>query len=136
VNQAKDRGDLNAESTADTEASRLAGLEQIAGVIWMIIGILQILAFVPFVFLFGYGFALLFVGIWNVYWARQRLTISKVIMSRAPGIPTVFEQHLGMTILFIFINLFFGGVIGVIGCFFDLYVRSQVLKSRSIFEQK
>ncbi len=82
------------------------------------------------------GFALLFVGIWNIYWAIRRFTISKVVMSRAVGIPTVFEQHLGMIILFIFINLFFGGVIGVIGCFFDLYVRSQVLKSRSIFEQK
>jgi hypothetical protein len=123
------------EETAQAIVSRIARMEVTAGVIWIIIGVLQICAFVPFLFLFGYGFALLFVGIWNIYWAIRRFSISKIIESRAPGIPAAYEQHLSMIILFIFINLFLGGVIGVFGCFYDLYVRSQVLQHREVFER-
>ena len=125
--------ELKEDSATQSEATRLAVLEQTAGLIWIIIGILQILAFIPFLFLFGYGLALLFVGIWNIIQSRRRLAFTKVIMSRAPGVVAAYKENLGMIILFIFINLFFGGVIGVIGCFYDLYVRSQVLKSKDIF---
>lgn len=121
--------------TSQAVVSRIARMEVTAGVIWIIIGVLQMCAFVPFLFLFGYGFALLFVGIWNIYWAIRRFSLSKIIESRAPGIPNAYEQHLSMIILFIFINLFLGGVIGVFGCFYDLYVRSQVLQQREIFER-
>jgi hypothetical protein len=123
------------EEATQAIITRIARMEVTAGVIWIIIGVLQICAFVPFLFLFGYGFALLFVGIWNIYWAIRRFTISKIIESRARGIPAAYEQHLSMIILFIFINLFLGGVIGVFGCFYDLYVRSQVLQHRNIFER-
>jgi hypothetical protein len=126
---------VTAEGSEKAIAARIARMEVSAGVIWIIIGVLQICGFIPFLVLFGYGFALLFVGIWNIYWAIRRFSIAKIIESRVPGIPSAYEQHLSMIILFIFINLFFGGVIGVFGCFYDLYVRSQVLQHRGIFER-
>lgn len=124
------------EDTAERDiVRRIARMEVTGGVIWIIIGVLQICGFVPFLVLFGYGFALLFVGIWNIYWAVRRFTVARIIESRAPGIPAAYEQHLSMIVLFIFINLFLGGVIGVFGCFYDLYVRSQVLRHREVFER-
>ncbi len=123
------------EKSSHAIVSRIARMEITAGVIWIIIGVLQLCGFIPFLVLFGYGFALLFVGIWNIYWAIKRFTLARIIESRAPGIPNAYEQHLSMIILFIFINLFFGGVIGVFGCFYDLYVRSQVLQHRAVFER-
>lgn len=128
--------EIRTDDTTQAIITRIARMEITAGVIWIIIGVLQICAFVPFLFLFGYGFALLFVGIWNIYWAIRRFALSKIIESRAAGIPTAYEQHLSMIILFIFINLFLGGVIGVFGCFYDLYVRSQVLQHREVFERR
>jgi hypothetical protein len=128
--------DIPVEKHTRAVVSRLARMEVTAGIIWIIIGTLQIAAFLPSLVLFGYGFLLLFVGIWNIYWAIQRFNISRIIESRAPGIPHAYEEHLSMIILFIFINLFLGGVIGVFGCFYDLFVRSQVLQHREIFERK
>jgi hypothetical protein len=124
-----------AEDSARAIVTGIARMEVTAGVIWIIIGVIQLCAFLPFLFLFGYGFALLFVGIWNIYWAIRRFNLSKILESGAPGIPAAYEQHLSMIILFIFINLFLGGVIGVFGCFYDLYVRSQVLQHREVFER-
>ena len=81
---------------------RIADYEKISAVLWLILGILQIISIVAII-----------AGIWNIFAAISRFKIEKEIRNRSNNIPTVYQGTLQLVILGI-INLLLGAVIGVI----------------------
>jgi hypothetical protein len=103
---------------------QIVGLERVTAVVWVVIAIIQIIGVVTIPF-----------GIWNIMVCINRFRRAEAIEALHPDIPTAFERELGSIIIFIALNLFLGGVIGVVACIMDLAVRSQVLRMRHVFEQ-
>jgi hypothetical protein len=105
--------------------------------IWTVIGILQILIGLPLL-LIGYGVVLIIIGIWNLYVSSTKRKMAQQIEScnhpqTGAAIVNAFDRSLAMTVIFIFINLIFGGVIGVIGNLYDLGTRSEVMRNKLMF---
>ncbi len=103
----------------------LSEREQIAAIIWLVIGIMQILSIVC-----------ILAGTWNVYAAYTRFTQSKAVLTPWVGIVNSYENSLTSSIISIVINLVFGGVIGVAGGLYDIFmVRGYVLENKDVYEQ-
>jgi hypothetical protein len=103
---------------------RIADYERISGVLWLIIGIIQIATIIGAI-----------AGIWNVIAATTRFRRSKQVRARYPGIPKSFEPIVGLVIVGV-VNLLFGGVIGVIFVGFDFYIREKVLSNAHLFQKQ
>lgn len=103
----------------------LAGKMDTSATIWMILGILQIIIGVCTLCIV-YGIAPLGLGIWNVINSntmRNNITVFRQDPSR---IYPHFQSQKAVTIVFLVINLFFGGILGVIGSIYDLTIHSYV----------
>lgn len=100
---------------------RIAGYERASSIIWLVFGILQVLSLVAII-----------AGIWNILAAISRFKLPEMIRARDRRIPGMYE---GVTQLIIIgvLNLFVGGVIGVLFVAFDFYVRSLILQHRHLF---
>jgi len=105
------------------ELDKIAGLESTTAIVWLILGILQVLSL-----------AFLLVGVWNIYWSTKSFKRATDIKNGQAWIPNTVDKELGIIILFIAINFIFGAVIGVIAPFLDLYIRDTILKKRYLFE--
>ncbi len=104
---------------------------QANGVIWLLIALYQIIVGI-FLTGVGYGFAMIACGVWNIVQSILDLRFSKQILrcdnhERAEAIIRSIDHSKGVTILFLFLNLAIGGVLGVIGCIFWLALRSKAL---------
>lgn len=106
------------------ELDKLAGLETTSAVVWLIIGILQVLSLV-----------LILVGAWNIYVSTTRFKRVTFIKNGEPWIPNVVDKELGSIILFAIINFVLGAIIGVISPLIDLYIRDVIIKKRYLFER-
>ena len=51
---------------------------------------------------------------------------------RANNIVEAYEKNLTNIIIFLVVNIFIGGIIGVIGAIYDLVVRNYVLNNRNV----
>ncbi|QCE35382.1 SHOCT domain-containing protein [Acetobacteraceae bacterium] len=103
---------------------RIADYQRISGIIWIILGILQICCIFTII-----------AGIWNVVIGIGRLKSTPGILMRNRNIPLLFEGIGGYIALFI-VNLIFGAFgagICVIAFLLDLYVRDQILANRNLF---
>lgn len=105
-------------------AARIAGQARLAGILWIVVGALQIL-----------GCVTLIAGGWNLAIGVRQLTFVSRICPGNPEVPARFERELGLLIAGILINLLLGGVLPALLCLLDLYIRDQVLARRSFFEQ-
>lgn len=114
-------GYVNLASNDELIIRRLADYEKISAILWIGLGILQVLSLVGII-----------AGIWNIIAAYARFQIVPRIRARDPGIPAIYES-LGGIILIAIVNLLVGGVIGILFVAFDLYVRDQVLKNQHLF---
>lgn len=111
----------------DAEAqiiSTIAAYEKISAVLWLIIGIVQVLSLVTII-----------AGAWNIYAAITRFRIAPPILARDERVPSAFEGVVGLIVIGA-INLFLGGVIGVLFVAFDFYIRHLVLRNRHLFISK
>lgn len=116
---------------------KVATMVTVSAVIWLVIAIYQI--FVGLLLLvFGVGIAALGCGAWNIYacinnfkHANQVRNCSNSVRGRA--IVNSYDTGLTSTIIFLFVNLFLGGGLGVIGAIYDLILRSYVLKNKAYF---
>lgn len=109
----------------------LASRVQTNGVVWLLIAIYQILAGIPLA-VAGYGVLMIACGVWNIAQCAKDFKFSKQIrtcdnVDLARSIVTAIDRSKSSTIVFLFINLFLGGVLGVIGCILWLALRSKVL---------
>lgn len=101
---------------------RMSDYEKVSGILWIGLAAVQIVSLVGIV-----------AGVWNVFAAISRLGISKRILQRNPEIPKDYE---GITQLIVIaaINLFLGGVIGIVFVAFDFYIRDLVLRNVHLFK--
>lgn len=97
------------------------------GIIWLVIGILQILGGV-----FANWFMLI-VGILNIILAVQDMNYSKTLLENPTGIAAKFEPLTGPIITLVY-NLVIGGAIGVIGSiYYFVAIRSFVMENKQFF---
>lgn len=108
--------------TAQNTINTIAGYEKCSGIIWLILGIIQCLTLVAII-----------AGVWNILAGISRLRAAPLIQQRHPDVPAAFEG-VGLLIAIGLINLFFGGIIGVVAVAFDFFIRDMVLKNRALFD--
>lgn len=97
------------------------------GIIWLVIGILQILGG-----LFINWF-LLIVGVLNIVSSVQDMKYSKTLHENPTGIVAKFEPITGPVITLIY-NLIIGGVIGVVGSiYYFVAIRNYVMENKQFF---
>lgn len=97
------------------------------GIIWLVIGIVQIVAGI---FL---NWFLLVVGALNIISSVQDMNYSKTMQEGSSGIVEKYEPLTGPIITLIY-NLIFGGVIGIIGSiYYFVGIRSFVMENKSAF---
>lgn len=97
------------------------------GIIWLVIGILQILGGL---FL---NWFLLIVGALNIISSIQDMKYSKTLTVKSNGIVAKFEPVTGPVITLIY-NLVIGGVIGVVGSiYYFVAIRNFVMENKPFF---
>lgn len=97
------------------------------GIIWLVIGVLQILGGI---FL---NWFLLIVGALNIISSVQDMKYSKTLTEKSNGIVAKFEPVTGPIITLVY-NLVFGGVIGVAGSiYYFAAIRSFVMENKVFF---
>ena len=97
------------------------------GIIWLVIGILQILGGI-FI-----NWFLLIVGVLNVISSVQDMKYSKALLEKPKGIVSKFESITGPVITLLY-NLVIGGVIGVVGSiYYFVAIRNYVMENKQFF---
>ena len=126
------RSDGNRNLTLPNETTGwLSRRVQANGTVWLLIAIYQILVGISLIVV-GYGFVMIACGIWNIIQSAKDFKFAKQIrvcdnIDQARSIVQVIDHSKNSTIAFLFLNLFLGGVLGIIGCIFWLALRSKVL---------
>lgn len=97
------------------------------GIIWLVIGILQILGGI-FI-----NWFLLIVGVLNIISSVQDMQYSKTLLKNPNGIVAKFEPITGPVITLVY-NLVIGGVIGVVGSiYYFVAIRNYVVENKGFF---
>ena len=97
------------------------------GIIWLVIGILQIIGGI-----FTNWF-LLIVGVLNIISSIQDMQYSKTLLENPTGIIKRFEPIMGPVITLVY-NLVIGGVIGIVGSiYYFVAIRNYVMENKSVF---
>lgn len=113
--------DPYAEARADETARSIATYERVSGVLWIVLGIVQVFSLV-----------LIIAGVWNIIAGASRLGVAPAIQRREARVPHMFNGIAGLIIIGL-VNLFFGAVFGLVMVAVDFYVRQRVLDNRAIF---
>lgn len=109
---------------------QLSDRVKIDGIIWLVIGILQVLMGLYL------NWILLIIGALNIVTAVQDLNYSKNVLESPVGILEKFRPLTGPIITLVY-NLIFGGVIGVAGSIYYLVgVRNFVLSNEAAFSDE
>ena len=96
-------------------------------IIWLVIGILQVVGGIFF------SMFLLVVGVLNIISSIQDMQYSKSIAENPKGIIAQFEPLVRPIITLVY-NLVIGGVIGVVGSiYYFVAIRSYVMENRDAF---
>lgn len=103
--------------------ARIADYERISAILWLILGIIQVLMIITII-----------AGIWNIYAATTRFAMSPRIRARDPGVPAAYEGNLVQLVILGALNFFLGAGFGVLFVIFDFYIRDTVLKNRRLFD--
>ena len=118
-------GLLDGKRAVNTVIRRLG----ISVVFWIIIAILQILGGL-FLIIFGYGVSMILCGAWNIYASVSRIKLMDQFKANPELIYPYYERDLNHILIFLGINLVFGGFIGVFASCYDLLIRDYVMKHR------
>ena len=123
-------GPVSVQTNRVSLIQRLAEKVKTNAIIWLIIGILQVLAGL-FV-----GWFVLIVGVLNIVSSVQDMNYSKQLPENSTGIIQKFEPLTGPIITLIY-NLIFGGIVGVIGSiYYFVGIRNFVMENRAAFEDQ
>ena len=97
------------------------------GIIWLVIGILQILGGI-FI-----NWFLLIVGVLNIISSVQDMQYSKTLLENPNGIVARFDPITAPIITLVY-NLVIGGVIGVVGSiYYFVAIRNYVMENKQFF---
>ena len=113
---------LHNPASDDSLIRRISEYERISGILWIVLGAIQILTILCII-----------AGVWNIFAGISRVKASKSIADREASIPKMFEENLTMLIVIGAVNLLLGGVIGILFVAFDFYIRDLVLKNTHLF---
>ena len=120
-------GTAPAQAASADLVRKLAEKVKTNGIIWLVIGILQILGGI-----FA-NWLVLIVGVLNVVSSIQDMNYSKQLPENPTGIVQKFEPLAGPIITLIS-NLIFGGIIGVVGSiYYFVGIRSFVMENKAAF---
>jgi hypothetical protein len=108
----------------DALIRRIAEYERISGILWIVLGVIQILCLVGII-----------AGIWNIFAGRSRLKFSPVIASRDATVPQAYDSITQLVVIGV-INVLVGGFIGVAFVAFDFYIRDKVLSNAHLFNRR
>lgn len=99
--------------------------EYISSGLWIIIGVVQIMLF-----------AFLVIGMCNIILAIVSLiyTITQ-IKPYQYDVYEYYKNRIAHIVICAIVNLLMGGVIGIIGCIYDLFIRNYVLKNKYAFNK-
>lgn len=98
--------------------------EQTSGIIWMVIGCLQVLT------LFFGLYAIAVVGVLNISGAVSSFKQSKRVLQPYRGMIEEYDKQLVSIIIGFVYNAIFGGIVGIAGNVYDLLTRNFVLINR------
>ena len=111
---------MDLQSVSKTLSER----EKLSAIIWLVVGICQILS----------GFFIVS-GAWNIYASITRFKQSKAVLTPWKGIVQNYDSWMTNIIIGLVINLIFGGVIGVAGSLYDMFaIRNFVLSNKAVYE--
>lgn len=124
----------NAVQMPNAVTGKIANMVTASAVIWICIAIYQILVGLVFL-IFGVGITTIACGCWNIYACINNFKHASFVRNcnnpyDGQAIVASYDKALTSNIIFLFINLFLGGGLGVIGVIFDMILRSYVLKNR------
>lgn len=103
---------------------KLSEYEIISGFLWLSLAIGQMCTC-----------CLAIAGIWNIFVAASRFLMIPRIKARDAKVPEAYEG-LGMLIAIGVVNLFLGGLIGILWLAFDyIFIRNQILENRHVFNK-
>lgn len=123
VNNSPESSILNDDGLLNKLSQRL----NTNGIIWLVIGVLQILGGI-FIDWF-----LLIVGVLNIISSVQDMQYSKTLLENPSGIVAKFEP-ITLPIITLVYNLVIGGVIGVIGSIYYFFaIRNFVMENKQFF---
>ncbi|MCM1113892.1 MAG: zinc ribbon domain-containing protein [Clostridium sp.] len=109
---------------SDLYFKKLSDYEKTSGIIWLVIGIIQICTLVGAI-----------CGIWNIIAACSRLKYGNELLKKPKDVINNFENQLAQIIIIMILNIFFGAIIGVVGSIFDLFVRNYVIENKQYFSK-
>lgn len=112
-----------------TVLRNISSKEMIGAVIWIVLAVLQILLGIAFI---DYYWVTLMVGIWNLINGIIRITRAGKVEERGDSIVEEYEKNLASLIIFLILNIFIGGLIGVVGVIYDIVTRNYVLNNKNI----
>lgn len=105
--------------------SKIADLERISAIVWIVLGIILVCACFTVV-----------AGIWNIVAGVQQLKIVPRIRAGDSNIPKEYEGQVTQLVIIGIVNVLFGGIIGAVFVGFDFYIRDMVLKNKHLFTAK
>lgn len=131
------RGGYYVKSPSETLATR----EKASGLVWLAVAIIQALvAWYFFDNSWDWGeytwISYAIISLWNFSVAYQSLQRSKRVEARISGIVAEYDAMFTSCIVFIVINVLFGGVVGVAGAIFNLLNRSYAIKNAPYLEER
>ena len=107
----------------DEKLTTLADRVKINGIIWLVIGILQIVTGAFFI-----------VGILNIFSAISDMKVAKEMHYRRVGLVQAYTPMFRPVVTLIY-NLIFGGVIGVVGSlYYFICIRGYVMENKEYFD--
>lgn len=98
--------------------------EYFSDALWILIGVIQI-----------FLFAFVVMGVCNILFAITSLLYTFTIKPYKYEVYEYYDKRLCVIIVAIISNLLLGGVFGVVGALYDLYIRSYVLKNKYAFNR-
>lgn len=115
---------------------QLSDKVKIMGIVWLVVGILQVLIGFLIMLAGGETFSafMMVVGGLNIWSATQDLSYSNTVINEPVGVVEKFEP-LGSAITTLVYNVVIGAVFGVAGSIYYFYVRNFVLSNAQQFNQ-
>ncbi len=115
---------INSNNCQNPTIGKISGLQKTSNILWLILAIIQICSVY-----------LIIAGIWNLIGTIACWSFPKRIQKQDPTIPKDYEGIAELIIMAV-VNLFVGGVIGVILIGFDFYIRNLVMENKHLFNTR
>lgn len=105
---------------------KISSKEKVGGIIWIVVASIQLMIGL------AVNWVIMIIGIWNLIFGIMRIVNAGKMDERADKIVEQYEKDLANIIIFLIVNIFIGGLIGVAGAIFDLVTRNYVMNNKDI----